>query len=72
MASRNQKGSVKARAIVTHIGADESGGEWVCSKDGKSPILCTHQRLAAAYLVKITGRSDKVENTVDIGPDVGK
>lgn len=39
VASSSQKRSVKAQAIVTHISAEESGGEWLCSKDGKASIL---------------------------------
>jgi hypothetical protein len=55
VASGSQKGSVKARAIVTHIGSEETGGEWLCSKDGKGSALCTHLRLAEKYLQDLVG-----------------
>jgi hypothetical protein len=76
VASSNQKRSVKARAIVTHIGTEHSGGEWLCSKDGKDLASCTHLRLAQRYLKKLGGSDlDKDdEATIDIpGPlDVGE
>jgi hypothetical protein len=71
VASSSQQGSVKARAIVSHIGAEESGGEWLCSKDGKGPTLCTHLRLAEAYLMKLIGHSDKEDSAVAVTSDVG-
>ena len=69
VASCSQKGSVKARAIVTHVGGENFGGEWNCSKDGKGPTLCTHLRLAEAYLTKLGGRSDEVDNPVGVTSD---
>jgi hypothetical protein len=72
VASSSQKRSVKARAIVTHIGAEESGGEWLCSKDGKASTLCTHLRLAREYLLGLWGRSDKVDDAAGVTRDVCK
>ena len=74
VASSNQKRSVKARAIVSHISGDreESEGEWLCSKDGKASTLCTHLRLAGAYLLGLWGRSDKVDDAMGVAPDVCK
>jgi len=73
VASSSQKRSVKARAIVTHISDEESGGEWLCSKDRKTATLCTHVRLAAAYLLGLWGQSDKVDDAAGIiTPDVCK
>lgn len=74
VASSNQKRSVKARAIVTHIGGDESGGDWLCSKDGKGLALCNHVRLAEAYLKEL-GRWSETEEDNDatrIPLDAGK
>ena len=73
VASSSQNRSVKARAIVTHtIGAEESWGEWLCSKDGKPSTLCTHLRLAEAYLLGLWGQSDKVDDATGVTPDVCK
>lgn len=72
VASSTQKGSVKARAIVTHLGLEESGGEWLCSKDGKGLTLCPHLKLAETYLMELVGRSGKGDETVGVTPAIGK
>ncbi|KAJ3504073.1 hypothetical protein NLJ89_g8132 [Agrocybe chaxingu] len=51
--SDDRKESVKARAIVSHVGDVANGGDWTCSKDGKGE--CSHKRRAKKYLQDLEG-----------------
>ncbi|CAA7271054.1 unnamed protein product [Cyclocybe aegerita] len=69
VASEDRKESVKACVIVTHIGDDITGGEWTCSKDGKSD--CPHKKQARKYLQDLSGpeTSEDMENDRDSEAD---
>ena len=56
VASEGRVDSVKARAIVVHVGNELMEGDWSCSKDGKSS--CVHRRMAYQYLASLTGGLD--------------
>jgi hypothetical protein len=62
VASEGRVDSVKARAIVVHVGNELKGGDWSCSKDGKSG--CVHLRAAHHYLGSVSGGMD-AENQPD-------
>ena len=76
VATSTQMRSIKARAIVTHIGTEGTGGEWMCSKDGKASMLCTHLKHAEAYLKLLGGCSDAHNDEAGLSTnvivDVGK
>jgi hypothetical protein len=56
VASEGRVDSVKARAIVVHVGNELKDGDWSCSKDGKSG--CVHLRAAHRYLASVSGGMD--------------
>lgn len=62
VASEGRADSVKARAIVAHVGNELMEGAWSCSKDGKSS--CVHIRMAHQHLASLSGGLD-ADNPAD-------
>jgi len=64
VASEGRVDSVKARAIVVHVGNELMEGDWSCSKDGKS--FCFHKRTAHRYLASLSGGLDAADNQAEL------
>ena len=50
---------MKSRAVITHSGKAPGGGEWMCSKDGRSN--CGHTSRARKYLEGLSGEFGVME-----------
>ena len=50
---------MKSQAVVIHSGKESGGGEWMCSKDGRSS--CSHTSRARKYLERLSGEFGVME-----------